>query len=473
MVSSMDALCFKFLFPGIKKMKPIDKYSNTLKEKFPGRLFFNSIIASFDQGLLSILHFFITFILIKTVSKADYGYFSIAWAVSFFLVSLQNAVVTTPLSVLYISKTQNDRWNYAKALWQGQYLLLTPIILFGLLIVFFFYLHGYNQTKVSIAGAVCITSIGIFSREFLRSYYFVIENAGKVLTLDLVYIACNLFLVFSLYFFFHPTVPVILIVIGFSSVIATLVSDLKLSRTTSFISGIIDRFKSGQPEADFELIRTSYKENWIFGKWSLLGVIISHLQNHCYLYLLGAMIGSSAVAEVSASRLLLAPFVLFEAGWGKVTIPYGAKMRENNKINHYINSLAISIILFGMIIVGYVTGILVLSNHLGFLAFFKKYSGTMDYVILWGVVYFLRWLKMSASYGLQVIKKFKPLAALNVFTMLITLVSAIVLIETHGITGALYALGIGEAIFAILLWSLLLHSVFVSSELTPAVNTEY
>src|SRR2546430_12921223 len=58
-------------------------------------------------------------LLIRTVPQEEYGYYSIAFAASLFLISIQNAVVTTPLAVLLAAKKDEERHRYPAALYWG------------------------------------------------------------------------------------------------------------------------------------------------------------------------------------------------------------------------------------------------------------------------------------------------------------------------------------------------------------------
>ena len=77
---------------------------NLIKKNFSTSLIFKFGIASVDQAMISALNLLISIILIKTASKVEYGYYSIAFSISLFLISIQNAIVNAPLAVLLVSK---------------------------------------------------------------------------------------------------------------------------------------------------------------------------------------------------------------------------------------------------------------------------------------------------------------------------------------------------------------------------------
>ena len=69
-------------------------------------ILFRGGIAAIDQGMLSALNFIVQIILIKTLPKYEYGYYSVAFAIILYLVSLQNALINTPMVVLLAGKKE-------------------------------------------------------------------------------------------------------------------------------------------------------------------------------------------------------------------------------------------------------------------------------------------------------------------------------------------------------------------------------
>src|SRR5438876_4686365 len=117
-----------------------------LRPQFP--LFLKSGAAFLDQAILSGANFVIAIILMKTVAKEEYGYYSIAFAVSLFLVSLQNAVVTTPLAVLLAGKRGAEKDDYVAALYWGQIIAAIPAAAIGIAASIIVYWFGIKNVAV-------------------------------------------------------------------------------------------------------------------------------------------------------------------------------------------------------------------------------------------------------------------------------------------------------------------------------------
>lgn len=399
-------------------------------------LLYRSVIASIDQALLSGLNFLISIILIKSISKSEYGYYSIFFSITLFMGSIQNAIINTPLAVLLITKKGDDKRKYVGSLFFGQNLFLIPFAVIGIIgALISFYFNFLNSTLTAIVIAISLSFSGILLREFLRAYFFAEEIPKTVLIIDILYIATIIVLGFLAYVFLQLNVAIIFFLMGFSS----------------FLVGIffINKDKWSFSRHD---ISSSYSENWKFGKWALFGVTVTHIQTYSYLYLLGIIVSSVAVADVSAARLLLMPLILVQEGWSKVIIPHGSKLREENRLPRlFKEQIAISIA-FIIIVLFLVFLLLLLKPILLNVLLSGKYLHSFDYIFFWGSIFAIGFIALNASFGLQILKNFELISKINFVTMLITLILAYFLIYSDGTKGGLIALLIGQAVSAIILW---------------------
>ena len=407
-------------------------------------LLYKSGIASIDQALLSGISFLISIVLIKTVSKPEYGLYSIFFPITLFMVSIQNAVINTPLAVLLITKRGDEKRKYVGALFFGQYLLLFPLAFIGIIGgIITCYFNLLESSESAIIVAISLASIGILCREFLRAYFFANETPNTVLMIDVLYFVLITTLSFLAYTFIQLDVAVIFFLMGLSS----------------FLAGIffINRNKWNFSRSD---IKSSYSENWKYGKWSLIGVTVTHVQSYSYLYLLGIIVSSVAVADVSAARLLLMPLILATTGWKKVILPHGSKLRENNRLPRLFKEQIIISVVYVVIVTSFVFILIFLKPVLLKIILSNKYANSFDYIFYWGAIFSIGFISLNASLGLQILKNFKVISIVNSFTMLVTVLLAYFLIYSNGIKGGLIALLIGQTISAIILWNFYTRATF-------------
>ena len=425
------------------------------KRTLRSKLFLNSSIATFDQAMLSVLNFIISIILIKSVSKVEFGYYSIALSIVFFLFSVQNAIINTPLAVLLVEKTGNIRQKYIASLCYGQFIIILPAAFLGITAAGLMYLGGFDPIKSFLVAAVSLATIGFAFREFIRAYYFAEETPLRVLKLDMFYVLLFLSLIIFSHFFNKFNISAVFIMNGVSGFIVALF----FVRHRGWLF-------------DKQSIKESYSENWKFGKWALLGVIVTHIQNYSLIYFLGALIGSAAVADVSAARLLIMPVLLAKMGWAKIVIPHGSNLRENNQINRFFMEQAVMPLFFIISIIVYVFILMSFSGILNRFLFTNNYVNSFIYVKYWGGVFIIGFISVSANYGLQVIKEFSILSKLNVLTMLVTVGCAYFFIQMFGIIGGFVAQIVGGALSAIVLWYFFTKRVFPVEDGQPISNVK-
>ncbi|MGD2097868.1 MAG: hypothetical protein PVG35_09825 [Desulfobacterales bacterium] len=420
---------------------------NILKQFSKSSLIFKSGIASIDQAVLSFLNFFISILLIKTITKVEYGYYNYAFAISLFLLSIQNAIVNAPLAVLFASKRGAQKQNYCAALFYGQFIGILPAVCIALAGLFVMQFWQLDAAQTAVAAAVSFAAIGLFFREFLRAYYFADENPLRVLKLDIFYAVVFLILLAICYLIFKINVAVVFISMGISSIFI----GFFYLRSTGW------RYR-------LQSIKESYKENWNFGRWILFGVIVTHVQSYSYLYLMGALIGSEAVAEVSASRLLLRPLVLAMIGWKKIAVPHGSRLREQQRLDLFLKQQLIASLIFVFIIAVYAILLLSFSSVLMRLFLTENYANSFNYILAWSVILAIQFICLHAVNGLLVTKNFHIIAKVNFVTMLISIGFAFFLIRSHGIEGGLIALIIGDSLLALGLWFFYVRALYAKAQ---------
>lgn len=366
------------------------------------------------------------------------------------MASVQTAVINTPLAVLLITKKGDEKRKYVGSLFFGQNLFLFPLALIGVIggiIVWYFNL--LESTLSGIIIAISLAFIGILLREFLRAYFFADETPKTVLIMDVLYVVLFIILGFLAYIISQLNVASVFFLMGLSS----------------FMVGIffINMNKWNFSHSD---IKSSYSENWKYGKWALFGVTVTHIQTYSYLYLLGIIVSTAAVADVSAARLLLMPLVLAQEGWSKVILPHGSKLRETDRLPRLFKEQVIVSIAFVVIVMSLVFVLIIFKPVLLNIILSAKYANSFDYIFFWGAIFAMGFITLNASFGLQVLKSFELISKINFITMLVTVLLAYFLINSNGIKGGLFALLIGQTISSIILWYFYARATFKKKQLS-------
>ena len=419
-----------------QKKDYMKRVSKLFKSKVVGRTF----IASIDQALTSATNLGVTILLLKFVPKIEFGYFSIVLTVVTYITWIQNAIITTPLNVLLASKSSEEEQKFSSSLFKGQIVFITVFSVLTVTVSLLIYFVFDNSLIPVIIAASSFALIGILSRSYFRQLAYAQELPQKALKQDFLFAIFYFVFIGIAILISEFNIIVVIVGMGLSNIIVFTFYNIKESS-----------------KVNFEDVKQAYTETWKLGRWSLLGITVTHFQTYSYQYLIAIMLGSLAVADNSASRLLLSPLLFMQAGWGSIIRPRGAKLREQNKLDKFFKELILASTIITILISTYVLLVYSSGNLLQKILFTNKYRNSMEYVFYWGGVFIFQYIRANASFGLQVIKKFKNIALINTVTMVITIITSYLLILQYQIKGALIASMIGEAIFGAILWYFL-HS---------------
>ena len=411
------------------------KKTNIFKKIFKSTLIKKGGVATLDQIFLSATNFLITILLIKYLTKADYGYYSIAYSIALYLVSIQNALINTPLNVLYAGIRKEEQKNYVSSLLWSFLLVLIPVTLLIIIVSPILNKIGIEKQIINMCIALSISAIGILIREYARSYLYTIHRETSVLLLDIIFIVSYILCIFLIIWLGSLSILFVFISMGFASLFASLI----------YLGPIVKKF-------NLKSITSSFIQNWEFGKWALLGATTSHARAYGSTYILSLISNIEAVADLNASRLLMMPFAQIILGWERIIKPHGSQMREDNRLKYFYKEMILSALLISVGLIVYSSTLYVFFDSFIDILFKAEYQGLAKYLPFYTIIFMLRIASKNASNGLQVIKQFKSESTVSLFTMIITLTSSYYFVKLLQIKGALISNIIGELFFAILVW---------------------
>jgi O-antigen/teichoic acid export membrane protein len=400
------------------------------------RLRTSVIISVLDQAWLSAANLLLGVFLIKYSSKEEYGSYVLGYAIILFLVGVQNALVSTQMSVLAPARSESEQGRFCSALAIGQFLIFVPAVL---VIVLVGLILGWNgaTSGSGLAYAIAISLLGVILREFFRSYFFLRLRPTAVLSLDIAFVGL----------LFGGLWVAVLMKFPFLNLAA-----LAIMGAASAIVGLAAVLMA-RNELPVRLadIRPALKESWQHGRWALGGVTVTWLQDQSYIYLLSAMVSTAETAEASAARLFLAPLTLLNVGFSRVLMPRWAYMAHEGKHQELVDMANRVKWLLVSMVVAYVAVLLLLKDWLTPLLLTKAYTQTGPMILLWGMVFALQAVRGNYASQLQVFKRFRDMTLANTATAIGVLLIGAILIKAYGVKGSMITLILGEAALATLL----------------------
>lgn len=399
----------------------------------------NSALGAADQALLSVFNLLIGVAFIHSASKEEYAMYSLLMAGLLLAQSVQNAFVNSPSATLFPAQQsiEEKRTVFAAGL-AVQLVLSAAIIIGGEIVALWSYLNGSFFLGSATIQVMTLAATGVLLREYVRGCFYLRHRAASALGSDMLYVlvagmAIAVFV--SLEYF---TAAIVLGCIGLAGTVSGCISAVRLGAVPSLLKYSDRRALSGL---------------WSCSKWALPSVIVSWAYANAFLYLVSHVLGSSAVADISASRLLLVPISLLVIGWTSVFRPRASHLFAEGDMST-INRMAKTAVaaftaiaaLYGVVLI---TSLPLLDKWL----LGDKYSGLLPLIFSW-IAFFavtaIRTIGMSAMLASR--ESFKPLFHYGWLTLLIAVPCVYVACQSGQPYLVVIALTIAETALAAMIW---------------------
>lgn len=389
-------------------------------------------VAIFDQAFISAVNFSVGVLLIRRIPAHEYGLFVLLNGIILLAIGIQNAVITTPMTVLGPKLQAPEKKQFVSALANTQYFIWLPAgLIFGLLTAIGKFIN-LSQASTQYLSALVIVILVVFSREFMRRVFFVYMRPVFVLIVDVVY---GIIFLLTIYFVTLEGPTSALDAIGSMGAAALLAGGI----------GILVFQKSVGWKASISF--APIVNCWKHGRWAVMGVIVTWLQSQGALYLLGGLEGTVDVADVSASRLLLMPVIVVLTGVISIIKPYGASIlaegREKPMMKLFYKIMAV-LALFAL---GYSIVIIAVKDYAALFLFKKEIPGMALLLSLWGLVFLSQIFRRNLSTVLQIFERFETLFYIGTFSAVFSLIASYLAILQFKGPGSIMGLIFGELVY--------------------------
>lgn len=295
----------------------------------PRLLLGSGLIGALDQALLSAFNLALGVAFIKLAVKADYADYALVATALLLLQSLQNALVNSPLATLLPAATDDARRaevQRAGEMVQGW--LQLAVVLLGALVLATLLLTD-RAPALPLAGATLLAGLGTLSREFTRAQCFLRHDAPAALRSDLLYVLVASLGLSALLWQGGIAAAPVLAVVGAAGLLASLL------------------MQGGGAAALWRRLHRPAPVHWVglralwgCARWALPSVVNSWLYGNAYLFLVERLLSKDAVADLSASRLLLVPMSLLVVGWASAFRPLASRWLANEQVRQ-VNRVAL------------------------------------------------------------------------------------------------------------------------------------
>lgn len=244
--------------------------------------------ALIDQALVSGTNFLVGILLVRYLGIEQYGQFVLAWMIVQFVMSVQNALIVSPMLSIAPKLADGERTEYLSAtiVLQVVLALVCATLATGLALLPMSLKPGWLTPGVMIPLAACLVLVQL--QDYVRRNLFCRRASRQAFYVDLLAYGVQIPLVFVV-IKAYPAFENALIVIVLAMLISLAVGWRWLGLT---------------PVADGKAISAAIR-HWRSSKWLLGSAVLQWVSGNYFLVIAAAVLGPAAVGAIRAAQNLL------------------------------------------------------------------------------------------------------------------------------------------------------------------------
>jgi O-antigen/teichoic acid export membrane protein len=402
-----------------------------LSSVLPSRSFLQMISsAMLSQGLLSAGNFAVGLMLIRRTPHDQYGYYVLIVTAVQLMTQLQIAFIQPSMVRRVAAGARSDRRDFVGGAYREQRRRALLAAAVGGAVLSILWYTNTLSTPLTLIGLASIFAIlATLYREYFRMVLLAYRIPLKALQVDIFYVAV---LCAGAY---------LATLSGQPAMVAALTLGLSAAVGGWLLSRMVWNHEgwevNGAPEVFTEMAP--------FGTWAVIGAAIHWTFAQGFIYIVAGRLGVTAVATISATRLLLMPVNLMASGLGSMTFPTVSRWLQRLPVNEVFKRL--SLLAAGIAALGglYELVMWVFRDWI----FTHVTKGHFEHrdtlLLLWSAVFLLMAVRDQMLYLPAACGRYRIMAWLTLATAIISLVTCYVCVWQFGVVGALIGVLAGEA----------------------------
>jgi O-antigen/teichoic acid export membrane protein len=392
---------------------------------FAGDMAKKGYIGITDQAVVSGGNFLTGVLLGRFVAPEEFGMFVVIWTTLMIVMSFQNALVCTPMSVIGAQKPEPEGSVY-----RGSMLIVQAVIGGGasLLIVFTgLILHGFSLVPATqgplfpLMAATSFCCFFLLGQEFFRRLLIIKLSLGETLLNDLI--TNTVRIGGLLYFYYMGTLDTVLcmVVIAVSSSIGSLLGYLRSYRSITIFT---------------PAIRRNFLESFSFGKWVMAEMLPYMLSVQGYIYLTALIIGSRQTAALGASQNILNAANILILSFSNILTPVASMRYAEGGGNALFKLMVKAGILSAVPILGFYLFAMLFAQKILVLVYKQNYAGFGALLVICSLYYVFSYFNRFLQIMLYAMRKPDIGFYAKTVSLIVMVVCAYPLIRYYGVYGA-------------------------------------
>jgi len=358
---------------------------------------------------MSGFHFALGFYLIRNVPQYDYGIYAYAFLLAMFAGALNNALISTPLTV-YTPVLKKDA---ERAEQEAMFSTLNLLLFVGLLaagITYGFLSEPAQPITLSVTSFVAVYA----ARQFSRSFGYARFKPLVTATGDIVYVVAGILFVM-----------VILLSSGAKQGESMLITKLLFAiAAANLVAMFVERWRlhgNAKRWLVFANIK-NYGHIWKQSKWALVGAMTTLFLSQAHGLIVTGTHGPQAFGPLAAGMVLFGPVRVALLTWQNMVKPEIALALSEHRGDAVKKQVRKSVVLMGVAVL--TLGVCMLAGwpYLKNIMYAKEYADQpMGYIVsIWFAITLSAALYNAPSAALQAMRDFRVLANASIYGAVIS-----------------------------------------------------
>lgn len=380
--------------------------------------------ALLDQALVSGANFLTGVLLVRLLGVDQYGVFVLLWMVVQFGMSIQNAMVVSPMQSITPKLNPDESVAYLSSTLTLQIGVI--VLMAGMaLLVSFLPAHWLPDWWSNGFLAPLVTCMALFQlQDYLRRSFFVRQLARQAFYIDLIAYGGQLLLLVTL-LYAAPSFDNALWLIALSFAISIGIGSLLVER---------------KPFAPVKVVLSTTARHWISSRWLLGSAILQWLSGNYFLITAGVLLGPAALGAIRAAQNLLGVTHIAFQGLENI-VPGRASRVLNSQGNPGLQRYVYKVLVALLVFTGITALFMASFAELIFNAVYGHLDNNSRTAMFWYVpIYMLVAACLPYRAGLRSIEKTRAIFIAYVLGTVFAISTANYLVSGYAVDGVMFGM---------------------------------
>ena len=395
------------------------------------------------QFAMSGFHMGLGLVLIRLVTRYDFGVYSFAFVLAMFAGALNNALISTPLTVYSpVIKDKAEREQQEAMFTSLNLLLFFALCIIGIAYALF---TGIN-TPIGLSVTAFVATYA--ARQYSRSFGYARFKPLVTATGDIAYVCSGLlFIGLIVWMNRGQDISVVYILMALAS--------------ANLFAMFIERWRlhgAGRRWLSFAKLN-NYGAVWAQSRWALVGAVTTLIVSQAHALIVTSVSGPGAFAPLAAGMVLFGPVRVALLTWQNMVKPELALALSNNQGEAVKRQIRKTVLLVGVAVLVFAACLWLAWPYINHWLYSKEYADQpMGYIVcMWTVITFFAAIYNAPSAALQAMKDFRVLAMASVYGAIISGVLVSLLLFFYNPASTLLGIIAAECFMAFYIIRIMLH----------------